>query len=120
MDTSASVLGKRGRSMVEIAALEQNQKQVEGKRSRGDAPAMTMEVDPAVAQARAQSWSPELKLKLEANPSAAVEGADGAISAWVADERNCILGKELSQEEEETHAELVKAGNARTGGPGEI
>ena len=53
--------------------MEQNQQQVEGKRSRGDAPATTMEVDLVAAQ--------ELKPKLEADPSATVEGADGAISA---------------------------------------
>ena len=56
-----------------------------------------MEVDLAVAQAHAQRWPPELKPKLEVNPSAAVEGVDGAISAWVADECNRILGRGLSR-----------------------
>ena len=64
MDTSSSFSGKRDRSMVEQAAMEHNQQQVEGKRSRGDAPAITMEVDLAVAQAHAQWRSPELKPKL--------------------------------------------------------
>ena len=47
-DTSSSVLGRRDRSMVEQSALEQTQQRVEGKRSRGDFPATTMEVDLAV------------------------------------------------------------------------
>ena len=38
---------------------------------------------------------------------------DGAISAWVADERNRILGQELTPREEDMHADLVKAGKSR-------
>ena len=38
-----------------------------------------------------------------------MEGGDGAASAWVADERNRVLGQELSPGEEEQHAELVQA-----------
>ena len=64
-----------------------------GKRSRGDVPGAATDVDLAVVQARAQLGPPELKHKLEVNPSAAVEGVDGAISAWVADECNRILGR---------------------------
>ena len=69
-----------------------------------------MEVDLAVVQAHAQWWSPDLKSKMEAGPSDAVEGADGAISAWVADECNRVLGKELPQEEEKRQAALVHEG----------
>ena len=39
--------------MAEQYALEQNQWKVEGKRSRGDTPAITMEVDVAVAHTHA-------------------------------------------------------------------
>ena len=94
MDMSPSVLGKRDRSAEESSAVEPTQQQVEGKRPRGDASAITMEVDLAVAQAHAQWWTPELKPKLEVNPSAAVGGVDGAISAWVADECNRVWGQE--------------------------
>ena len=85
MNTSPPVLGERDRSMEEQSALEQNQQKAEGKRSRGDVPATTVEVDLAVVQAHAQWWPPEFKPKLEVNPSAAVAGVDGAMSAWVAD-----------------------------------
>ena len=54
-----------------------------------------MEAGPAVLQAHAQGWPPELKPELEANSSVAVEGVDGAISAWVADECTRFLGQEL-------------------------
>ena len=50
---------------------------------------------------------------MEASPPDAVEGVDGTISAWVADECNRVLGQELSQEEEETHAELAQEGKRR-------
>ena len=60
-----------------------------------------MAVGLAVAHAHAQWWPPDLKPKMEASPSAAVEGVDGAIPAWVADERNRILRQEFAPEEEE-------------------
>ena len=113
MDTSSSGLGKRDRSVAEHSALEQNQQKVEGKRPRGDVPATTMEVDLAVAHAHAQRWSPELKPKLEVNLSAAAEGVDGVISAWVADECNRILGQELPREAEEMRADLANEGKRR-------
>ena len=72
-----------------------------------------MEVGLAVVQAHAQWWYPELKPKLEVNPSAAVEGVDGAISAWVTDECNRIPGQELSQEEKGMHVDLANEGKRR-------
>ena len=86
MDTSSSVLGKRGRSLAEPMNVECSTEVAEGKRSRGETPATTMAVGPAVVHAHAQWWSPDLKPRMEASPSAAAEGVDGAISAWVADE----------------------------------
>ena len=99
--------------MEEPSAVEPTQQQVEGKRRRGEAPAITMAVDLAAAQAHAQRWSPDLKPKMEASPSDAVEGADGAISAWVADACNRVLGQELPQEEGGMHAELAHEGKRR-------
>ena len=71
--------------------MEPTQQQVEGKRPRGDVPAITMEVDLALDQAHAQWWSPDLKPQVEASPSEAVEGVDGAIFALVADKCNRAL-----------------------------
>ena len=98
--------------MVEQATLEQIQQRAEGKRPRGGVPATTMEVDLAVGHAHAQWWSLDLKPKLEVNSSAAVDGVDGATSAWVADECNRALGQELPEEEEEMHADLVNEGKS--------
>ena len=50
---------------------------------------------------------------MEASPSDAVEGVDGAISASVGDECNRVLGQKLSQEEEKVHAELAHEGKRR-------
>ena len=72
-----------------------------------------MAVDLAVAHAHAQWWSPDLKPKMEASPSAAAEGVDGAISAWVADECDRILNQELTPEEKDMHADSVTAGKSR-------
>ena len=66
-----------------------------------------MAEDLAVAQAHAQWWSPDLKSKMDASPSAAAEGADGA------DESNRILGHELTPEEEDVRAELETPGTSR-------
>ena len=72
-----------------------------------------MAVDLAVAHSHAPWWPPDLKPQMEASPSATAEGADGNISAWVADESNRISGQELTLEEGDTHADLVQAGKSR-------
>ena len=61
------------------------------------------------ANERAQWWNPELQPQVEARQSSVAEGVHGAASAWVADECNRALGRELSPEEEGQHAELVQA-----------
>ena len=104
IDASSSALGKRDRSLAEPT---------NSGSSRRDTPAAGMAADLAVTHAHAQWWSPELTPRMEASPSAAAEGVDGAISAWIADERDHILGQELTPEEENIHADLVGAGKLR-------
>ena len=113
MDTSSSALGKRDRSMAEPSNIETPRQEAEGKLSRGSAPASKLAVDLAVAQAHAQLGSPDLRSKIEVSQPSVVEGVDGAISAWVADECNRISGQDLTPEEEEVHADSVEAGKLR-------
>ena len=54
-----------------------------------------------------------MKPQVEALQASVVEGADGAISARFADERNRASGQELSLDEEQMHAELVREGKLR-------
>ena len=51
--------------------------------------------------------------QVEAIQATVVEGADGAVSEWIADERNRALGRELSLDEERMHAELFREGRLR-------
>ena len=60
MDTSSSVLGKRGRSMAKLSNIENSTPRVKGERSRRGAPATTLTADLAAVQARAQWGSPDL------------------------------------------------------------
>ena len=60
MDTSSSVLRKRGRSMAQSSNIGNSTMGVEGKRSLGDAPATAMAAEMAVVQAHAQWSSPAL------------------------------------------------------------
>ena len=99
--------------MEEPSNIETSTLEVDGKRSRGDAPATTLVADMAVVQTHAQWWTPELKPHFEAIQSSVVEGVDGAISARVADECNRVLGQELTPGEEETHASLAHEGKLR-------
>ena len=78
---------------------------MEGKRSRGDVPATTLAAYLAVVQTHAQWRFPDLKPEIEAYQSSVAEGVDGAVSAWVEDERNRISGQELPLEGEEAHAD---------------
>ena len=99
MQTSSSVLGKRGRSMAGPSNIQTSTQGVEGKRSRGDARATKLAADLAAAQAHAQWWSPDPKPKIEAGQPSVVEDVDGAISAWVAGGRNSSLRQELPPED---------------------
>ena len=81
-----------------------------GKRSREAVPAATFAVDLAVEQTHAQWWSPDLEHKIEANQFSVAGGVAGAMSAWVADERNRMSGQELTLEGEEMLVDLVHAG----------
>ena len=51
--------------------------------------------------------------QVEAHQSSVAEGADGALSPWVADECNRALGGELSLGEEQLHSDLVREGKLR-------
>ena len=54
-----------------------------------------------------------MKPQVEGLQSSVVEGADGAISAWVADGCNRALGQRLSLDYEKLHADLVREGELR-------
>ena len=110
MDTSSSALGKRVRSALEPSNIDNPTPRLEGNRSRGDAPATKLAACLAVVYAHAVWWSPDLKPEIEAGQSLVAESVVGAISAWVADKCNRILGQELTLEEDAAHADSVQAG----------
>ena len=51
---------------------------------------------------------PELKSRADAAQSSVAEGADAAISAWVAVDCARKLGQELSDEGEQSHVDLPR------------
>ena len=55
----------------------------------------------------ARCWGLELKSQVEASRSSAVGEVEAATSAWVADGRNWVLGRGLSEGEEVARADLV-------------
>merc|ERR550534_3291881 len=113
MDTTFSVLGKRDRSRP-VSHISDPPNQVgDGKRVRGEPAASGMEVDLAVVRTHAQWWSSELKNHMTALSHQMVEGSDGAVHAWAADECNRVLGQELSSEEELSCHDLVHEGKMR-------
>ena len=93
MDTSFSVLGKRERSLVESNVVEDSLQCEAGKRSRGDAQVTTLAVDLAVVNEHAQWWSSDLKPRFSLRTNQLAAGSDEAVSAWIADECNRILGQ---------------------------
>ena len=60
-----------------------------------------------VVTGRAQSRNPKLKSGVGATQPPAVEGADAAISALVADECNRVSGQDLSEAAGELHGDLA-------------
>ena len=113
MGTSSSVFGKGNRFLDEpLANPTPGMGQIE-KRLLEDAPAITIAGYISVVQEHAQWWNPELKPKMEALQSSVVEGVDGAVSAWVADECNRVLRQELLPDEEKLHSDLAQEGKLR-------
>ena len=84
-----------------------------GKRPRWGALAATVAAYVSVVQGRAQWWNRGMKPQVDAAQSSAAQGADGAISAWVTDDCNRVLGQELSPGEEKQHAHLAHEGKLR-------
>ena len=84
-----------------------------GNRPRGDALTAALSVDVSVVREHAQRGNPAMKPQKETLQSSAVYGADGAISAWVTDDCNRVLGQELSPGEEKQHAHLAHEGKLR-------
>ena len=79
------------------------------KRCKRDAFRAAGIADGEVAKEHAQWSNPALKPRVEASRSLGVGGVEAAISVWVADESNRVLGQELPEEEEVAHADLVRA-----------
>ena len=101
MDTPTSVLGERAGAMGETMDIQVAVEENIEKRPRRAALDVAWAVDSEVAQANAQWRNPELKPQVEAHQSLVVEGEAGAVSAWVAEGRNRVLGQELSLEGEQ-------------------
>ena len=70
-----------------------------GKRPCEDDLEMALAADLEVVEEHAQWWRQEPRSQGDAHRSSVTAGVDGAESAWVADERNRVLGQELSPEE---------------------
>ena len=109
MDTSESALGKRTRTIGEPmetgTAAAGNTEERQGSKAFGIALAVDLEVETD----HAQCWNHGLNQQVDAEQSSNKEGVDGAVSVWVADGRNRVLGQELSPEGEEQYAGLVQA-----------
>ena len=78
------------------------------ERPRSAALDIALPVDLEVEKEHDHWRNPEVKPQVGAHQSSVVEGVDGTVSAWVADEYNRALGHELSPEEEKQHAELLR------------
>ena len=113
MDTSCSVLGKRERALSDPAVLALPTQDGVGKRSRGDAGASHVMVDLAVLEKHTQWWSSELKPHFNLWSHSLVDGSENAISAWMAEECNRVLGQELTPDEELQCPEMVQDGKER-------
>ena len=98
MDNSMSVSGTKDRPPVDVVGYSNGSQDSQDKRCRADAPRLASVADKEVARGHTQWWRPELKSRLDAAQSSAVEGVGAAISAWVAEKRNHVLGQELSGE----------------------
>ena len=69
--------------------------------------------DKEVAGEHPQGGNPDRKERRDPNHASAAEGQDAAISAWIAEERNRISGRELGGEEGKFHGGVASAARNR-------
>ena len=109
MDTLMAVLGKMPRTTDGARETGTAAGGTPEKSPRSAALEIALAVDLKALKEHAQWRNPELKPHVEPHQSSAMEGVDGAASAWVAEERNRALGQELSPGREERHVGLGQA-----------
>ena len=78
------------------------------RRYRADALRLASVADGEVVKGHAQWRHTELKSRVDATRPSVVEGADAAVSTWVAGERNCISGQDLTEEAGNLHVDLAR------------
>ena len=109
MDAPMSVPGRGNRTIGDAMDVEAAVDGAIEERPRGEALQIALTVDLEVVIGHVQWRNPALKPQVEAHHPSVTEGVDGATSACFADGRSRVLGRELSPEGEERHAELVRA-----------
>ena len=113
MDASASVTGQRGRAPGDVEANLEGPSRNQKKRRRFDGLCLALLADKEVAREHPNRRNPELRSRADATRTFVVEGVGGAKSAWVAEECNRILGKELEGEEVKLYADLARGAKER-------
>ena len=89
-DTSEAAAGKRGQTPENVAENLGASVRSQNKRCRVGGRHVAFVAEKEVAKEHAQWWSPDLRSRLDATQSSAV---DSAISAWVAEDGNRVLGQ---------------------------
>ena len=83
------------------------------KRCRVDAHQLACVAGKEVVKEHTQQRNPEQKSRFDATRPSMKEELDAAISAWVAEERNRALGREFTEEEGKSHADLAREARER-------
>ena len=85
----------------------------EGTRSRVNALHPAFVADKEAVKEHARTWSQALKAHWNAAIAFPMEGVDAAISAWIEDQCNEALSRELRADEARAHGALIRAANER-------
>ena len=108
MDFSVRVREKRGRAPAEVVgnldAFSRNQE----KRCRVEVLRAAFVSAKEVVKGHARRRHPELESRLDATRTSVLAGVDVAISAWVAEECNRVLGQEVTEEEAKFHSGMAR------------
>ena len=92
----ATGAGKRGSPPADLAENMEGSTFVPDRRCRRDPLRAASDAENEAVRERARWRTSELKAQVDTSRATAVEGVEAAISAWVADECNRVLGQELS------------------------
>ena len=113
METSETLAGKRDRAPMDVAENSKDSFRNLDRRCRVGDLHLAFVAEKKFAREHTHWWNPDMKTRWNATRACVVEGADAAISAWIAEECDRAWALKPTEEERKSHGGLASAAQER-------